>query len=206
MDSHKKYLLQHYNILASKLLKGSLDKNKFALKLAKIHAELEKRADHDGLVKDFLNNQGFSVELEREIALIKRMGHQEATFLALDIDKLKRFNDTMGHVAGDKLIKTYASIIGAQTRAADLKGRLGGDEFALFLAGASVEDAKIIAERIRVSIIKEIKKIFPKFPWEQTISIGITQMNDKDRVESLRERADKALYKAKKQRNQVVIK
>ncbi|MBI4036620.1 GGDEF domain-containing protein [Candidatus Daviesbacteria bacterium] len=205
MDQHKKYLLKHYQTLATKLLHQTITREEFAGKLTKTHLDLEKRADHDGLVKDFLNNQGFSQELEREMAHLKRLA-QPGTLLALDIDQLKRFNDHLGHVAGDKLIKAYALVIDSASRTSDLKGRLGGDEFALFLVGANIDDAKDVAERIRTSITAQIAKNFPKFPWQQTISIGITQMKDGDGAESLRERADKALSEAKKERNKIVLK
>lgn len=202
---HQSYLLAHYRGLAKKLISGNITAEQFAEEQAKIHLDLEKRVYLDGLVENFLNNTGFTNFLGRELKLIKKIPHLNGTLLTLDIDYLKKFNDTMGHIKGDKLIKTYAEVIAQYTRESDIKGRLGGDEFAVFLIGSNLENAQVIAERIRVDIIEKVKNNFPELAWEQTISIGITLAGTNDTAESLRLRADNALYEAKKKRNTVSV-
>lgn len=201
---HQQYLSKHYHKLATKILSGKLSPTDFAKNLTQHHLEIEAKIDYDGLIENFLNHSGFIKSLKRELELIQREDKINSAFLSLDIDHLKKFNDTNGHTAGDKLIKTYAKVIDVNLRVTDLKGRLGGDEFAAFLRGANLENARVAAERIRIGIIKEVKKVFPKLKYDQTISIGVTQIKGSDSVEDLRIRADQALYKAKKEKNKVV--
>lgn len=203
-DDHQKYLLEHYQELAAALLAGSFTVEQFAEQLTELHLQLERQASCDGLVKQFYNSNGFSQALEKWMQLVRRL-QINGTLLALDIDELKRFNDTLGHIAGDKLIKLYAEVIDQYTRASDLKGRLGGDEFAVFLVGSNREDAQNTAEKIRTTIIQRVRETFTNLPWEQTISIGIAQVKGEDNALSLRQRADQALYRAKQDRNSVVI-
>lgn len=172
-------------------------------KLVADRLELDAKADHDGLIKDFLSNNGFTKNLETELKRCARE-ETEGVLLALDIDKLKSFNDTLGHVAGDKLIRLYAQVIQENTRALDLHGRLGGDEFGVFLVNCTLERAGEVAERIRETILKTVKEMFPNLGWDQTISIGIAKAQMSDNPESLRIRADRSLYKAKEHRNKVI--
>ena len=203
-DTHYDYLATYYQNLAQQLLAGEISAEQFTSEQVKIHLAMEKRVFQDGLIESFLNNIGFTSFLDRELELLKRTPHLTGTLMALDIDHLKRFNDSLGHVEGDKLIKIYAQVIAQNSRESDTKGRLGGDEFAVFLIGSNVADARAVAERIRVDIIEETKRNFPQLSWEQTISIGLTQVKNEDTVAFLRQRADNALYEAKKEKNKVV--
>ncbi len=202
--SHQQYLLDYYQKKAQELLSGNVTLEQFAKDLASIHLNLEIKAQCDGLITSFYNSHGFNETLVKWLDLTRRL-NLPSVLLALDIDQLKRFNDTQGHIAGDNLIKLYAEVINQSTRNCDLKGRLGGDEFAVFLIGCDLESAKSIAERIRVGIIQAVKENFPNLPWDQTISIGIAQTQKEDNAESLRQKADQVLYQAKQQRNQTVI-
>lgn len=196
---HKKYLSK-----AKRLISGKTTPEKFAVEMTKLHIKLEALADHDGLVKNFLNNHGFAEALQRELQTMKRFKSTEGVLVALDIDLFKRFNDNLGHPKGDRLIKLYARVIEKYIRSNDIKGRVGGDEFLVFLIGTNIENAKIVAERIRVGIPKEVKRSFKNSSWEQTTSIGLTQVQTEDSLNTIRERADKALYQAKQARNSMV--
>lgn len=198
--SHQQYLFGHYQQLAQALLAGTITPEQFATQQALLQLELEKRAYCDGLLSQFFNRNGFIQATDKWIDLIRRLGIP-GTLLALDIDNFKRFNDTFGHPEGDKLLKIYADVIEKKTRPSDLKGRLGGDELAVFLVGSDINNAKMIAESIRMDIIEAVKDAFPSIPWKQTVSIGIAKVEDSDNTESLRLRADQALYKAKQNRN-----
>lgn len=201
---HQQYIADYYLKLAQQLLAGEISPETFAQTQAQLYLTLEMKASCDGLISDFLNNEGFAKILEQQLKLIQRI-KLPAVLLALDIDFLKKFNDSMGHVEGDKLIKTYAQVIMKHLRISDLKARVGGDEFAIFLIGTDIENAKVVAERIRLDIVQTIKEIFSSLSWEQTISIGIAQALENDGVESLREKADKALYEAKKEKNKICV-
>lgn len=202
-DTHDEHLVAYFEGVGAQLQSGEITLKQFAHRMADTHKEMEKKVFQDGLVPEFLNNIGFTNQLEELIELSKRVGFT-ITFLALDIDLLKQFNDRMGHIAGDRLIKAYARVISAHVRESDVKGRLGGDEFAVLLPNATAEDGEVIAERIREGVIEEVKKEFPDLPWDQSISIGIAQAIKDDDAESLRIKADNALYEAKKEKNKVV--
>lgn len=116
-------------------------------------------------------------------------------FLMLDIDNFKKFNDRWGHVEGDKAINLTASVLKHLVRDEDLSARYGGEEFSVVIINCSKETALHVAERIR-SICEERSsslgegKIF-------TISIGGAFLQEHDDKNSLIERADAALYRAK---------
>lgn len=202
---HEKYLYNRYLKLGQKLARGKITPEGFAKKQTKAHLELEERVDHDGLVTSFLNHHGFLKLLARFIKISERIPDFSGSLLAFDVDNLKKFNDKFGHLAGDKLLKTYAGVIERETRQADLRGRAGGDEFMVFLVGTDEAGANLVAERIRIGIVDEVKRVFPKVSWQQTVSCGISQLRQKDTPEKLRQRADEALYKAKKEKDKVVV-
>ena len=129
-----------------------------------------------------------------------------STALMLDIDHFKRINDTYGHQAGDKVIKMLAALIKRCVRETDLAGRYGGEEFAIILNDSSVEDAKIVAERIR----QLAKRLVVEHEGESisfTVSLGLAQFSpDFKGAMAWLECADQALYEAKENgRNQYRI-
>lgn len=203
-NTHRQDLEKQYRQLAQKLIDNQISQAEFVSEMVQNHLNLEELADYDGLLPEFLNHSGFEKAVNRELSILRRRGDLKSTLLALDIDQLKRFNDALGHPAGDKLIKIYSQVMLKETRTADLKGRIGGDEFLVFLIGASAEDAKVVAEKIRQAIIEAVKAKFPELEWEQTISIGLTETTTEDNETDLRKRADQALYQAKQERNKVV--
>lgn len=203
-DPHTEYLLSYYSELAEKLTSGEISKEEFINQLTTERKSLEKRADHDGLLTEFYNTQGFLRELERAINLAKRTPDLAGSLLALDVDQFKRFNDTYGHPQGDELLKTYVEVIQKQTRGTDILGRLGGDELAVYLVACDQVDAEEVAKRIRESTLKTIKDTFPSMAWDQTISIGIAPLEEIDSPKSLRNRADEALYEAKQSKNIII--
>ena len=102
--------------------------------------------------------------------------------------------------AYDKVLKRIGHVLQAACRRTDLAARFGGDEFALVFDEASIEDAKIVCERIRNVIERHADDGAPRV----TVSIGLAEASDDDTVESLLRRADAALYRAKAEgRNRV---
>ncbi|AEA34012.1 diguanylate cyclase [Hippea maritima] len=118
------------------------------------------------------------------------------SIIMLDLDDFKKINDTYGHLAGDEVLKVVGSVLKRITRRSDIPIRYGGDEFIVILPETKLEDAMIVAKKIKDKIASiTFKK--DKIEFKCTASIGITQVREGDTVESLLERVDKALYQTK---------
>src|SRR6185312_12202555 len=129
-------------------------------------------------------------------------------FLAVDVDYFKRVNDTHGHVIGDKVLAKVAEILSENLKGEDMAARLGGDEFAMFLPARSLDDAAALAEEIRASATRTVitRNDGMQYIGAVTLSIGVAMGEPDDTLESLRHRADEALYDAKDAgRNRVAL-
>jgi len=122
----------------------------------------------------------------------------------LDIDHFKNVNDTYGHECGDLVIQSVSQTLLEQTREYDIIGRLGGEEFGILLPQTNLEEAHIIAERIRQKVADTIISYNGK-EIHVTISLGLIQNNDAiDDFNTLVVLGDKCLYQAKAEgRNRV---
>jgi diguanylate cyclase (GGDEF)-like protein len=121
-----------------------------------------------------------------------------------DIDHFKEYNDKHGHLVGDVVLKDIAHLLKEGVREIDLVGRYGGEEFSLLLAETSKESALQVAERLRLSIEKHQFKAYDEIG-KVTISLGLAAFPEDGReTESLIDKSDRALYKAKQSgRNKV---
>ena len=120
-----------------------------------------------------------------------------------DIDFFKKVNDTYGHAVGDCVLKTVAKTIKKELRESDIASRYGGEEFVFLLPQTNLEEAKVVAERLRLAVenkkinieeynIKDTKEI------SVTVSIGVSEFNKNEKDhEMLYKNADNALYQAK---------
>ena len=115
-----------------------------------------------------------------------------------DIDHFKRINDTYGHQAGDEVLKRVAADAGGELRSADTIGRFGGEEFVIVLPDATAAVAMMVAERVRAAI--EAGGTNPRV----TISVGVAELATGEQCESLLNRADQALYVAKREGRNVL--
>ena len=153
-----------------------------------------------------LNNRGHFFELAaHEWAVAQRYGLPLAVML-FDIDHFKQINDTVGHQMGDEILKRVARTGSEHLRAADVLARYGGEEFIVLLPGSTAQQAAVVAERIRESIAADgIETRTARVV--ATISIGLADaLPDRDTLEELIRRADRALYDAKaKGRNCTVV-
>ena len=129
-----------------------------------------------------------------------------------DIDFFKKVNDTYGHAVGDLVLKSIAKIIRGQLREYDIAGRYGGEEFSILLPFTKINEAQMVAERLRKTIedkVIDISKVNPDSETKEiqvTLSLGIYEMQADDNEEELLKKADKALYQAKNTgRNKVVV-
>ena len=138
------------------------------------------------------NNKFFENILEMEMEKAQR-GYQKLCLFMIDIDFFKKINDEHGHIKGDEFIKRLAFVLKKQLRKSDIAARFGGEEFFVLLPETDLEKAKKITSRIRASIKSD--KVLSKYGI--TVSGGLTCYKEKDTPKSFRERADKALYKAK---------
>ncbi|WLI87695.1 diguanylate cyclase [Massilia sp. R2A-15] len=122
----------------------------------------------------------------------------------LDIDYFKRINDTYGHTAGDMVLKEFATTVQRQIRESDSFGRYGGEEFLLMLPQTSLDEAIVLAERVRISIEKMMFGDIAR-DLTVTVSIGVAEFRFGESIGQTVARADEALYQAKSGgRNRVV--
>jgi two-component system cell cycle response regulator len=125
--------------------------------------------------------------------------------LLVDLDDFKRVNDTLGHAAGDAVLRSFADRVRALTRQLDVLVRRGGDEFVLLMPETALDQALAVAERIRAGIAGEPFAV-GGVRLAQTVSIGVAAWNGHESAEALEARADGALYVAKRDgRNRAAV-
>jgi len=164
--------------------------------------QLKELAITDGLTQLY-NSRHFYNQLELEVDRSSRYGHSIGLLL-LDIDHFKKYNDTYGHVEGDKVLLRIGRIIKSCLRATDTAYRYGGEEFTVILPETTGTEAVTAAQRIRTAL--EAEKFFPDPGNAQTItiSIGVTEYIKSEKAKEFVQRADRAMYSSKEQgRNRV---
>lgn len=166
--------------------------------------DLFELATIDPLTKA-LNRRAFMRFSERELARYRRE-HTRMSALMLDIDHFKQVNDVHGHAMGDRVLAKMVSVAANVLRQEDLIGRLGGEEFAIVLVDSEVEAAARVADRIRQAI-KQVTFPGDSGPFHVSVSIGVSEpLLLRDTMDDVLERADVALYEAKRSgRDRVVI-
>ncbi|MBQ3642225.1 diguanylate cyclase [bacterium] len=169
--------------------------------VANLFEEVRKQAITDPLT-GLYNRRYFEENIVKEAERSLRL-NQPFSLISLDLDYLKRINDTYGHQFGDIAIKTISNVLKKEARSIDIPARIGGEEFNLLLPGVDSKGAAIAAERIRKSIENQVIDTIGGV----TASIGVaTFLEHSDRIDELTEMADQAMYKAKLNgRNQVYI-
>ncbi|MGO8692245.1 MAG: diguanylate cyclase [Rectinemataceae bacterium] len=167
--------------------------------LERENKELWDLSFHDGLTGLF--NRRYAQETGQKLFNRAIRYHEQFHALMIDIDHFKRVNDTLGHAAGDEVLKEIATILQDCVRASDFVVRYGGEEFVVYLVQADSELVQNIANRIRDEVASHG---FEMVPWQVTISIGVASIQNNDRLENLLDRADKYLYISKRSgRNRV---
>ncbi len=151
------------------------------------------------------NRAYFEEALNSEASRCRRY-QSEFSLVFFDLDHFKTINDTLGHLAGDSVLKTIANLILSEKRAEDIAARFGGEEIVLILPGTQKYSALILAERIRHKI-EYMNLYFEKQMIQATVSGGIATFPlDTDIAGELLDCADRALYRAKHRgRNQIVL-
>jgi diguanylate cyclase (GGDEF)-like protein len=168
----------------------------------KLEAHLKEQANTDAMTK-LLNRRAFMEAFMRELARFKRTD-DPLTYMILDIDYFKRINDTYGHHIGDLVIKSIAENMRQHTRSIDHIGRIGGEEFAVLMPDTVLKNGYKIADRLR-DFVSKYKMRFNHLSIGVTVSIGITDIhNQNENIQNVMQRADAALYNAKREgRNRV---
>lgn len=160
----------------------------------KLFEKIQRQATIDGLT-GLVNHKTFYEILEKELWRSRRYGGQ-ISLIMLDIDNLKKINDTYGHRAGDKVIKEISRRIRQCIRQIDTAARYGGDEFAIILPNTPLSDAIVAAERM-VDNVAHSPTTWKKEQILLSISVGLGQYDADTNPEDITSRSDEALYTAK---------
>src|SRR5574344_226924 len=140
---------------------------------ANTYAEILKHATLDALT-GLNNRRQFEIRLKQEYASAQRQRHSLCAIMT-DIDFFKKINDTYGHAMGDKVLKTVAKVMQNQLREYDIASRYGGEEFCILLPQTKIEEAAVVAQRLRVAIEKtKIENISEKYSDNKYISVTIS--------------------------------
>ena len=174
----------------------------FGLMLAHIkvlNTRLRDIAYTDSLTHIY-NRLHFTHFLDAEIDKVKRYGGK-FSIIFFDLDHFKKVNDNFGHMVGDEVLECVTDIVSKANRSADIFARYGGEEFIILAPETDLNGGLIHAERLR----RDIENFEFKIVGKITSSFGVSEFNaEKDSVDSLLDRADKALYMAKENgRNRV---
>ncbi len=154
-----------------------------------VEKQLRYLSTHDSLTG--LYSRDF---FEEEISRFERGRAFPVSVVMLDVDDLKWVNDTLGHNAGDVLLKRVAQVLGMVFRADDIAARIGGDEFAVLLPGTGISAAKEILIRFRDSLENHNRE-YPNCPL--SLSVGVAEGAKGDSLASVQKKADERMYREK---------
>jgi len=163
-----------------------------------LESELRRLSDEvsTDVLTEVANRRGLMQAFDVETARLERQGGELAIGL-LDIDNFKKLNDTLGHSVGDIALKSLAGHVQKQLRAVDIVARFGGEEFVVMLPGVVVEEAQVTLTRLQRTLSASLfmhdgREVFVTF------SAGVTRYRPGEALEAALERADEALYEAKR--------
>jgi diguanylate cyclase (GGDEF)-like protein len=168
-----------------------------------------RRLSVTDVLSGLYNQRFFYATLAREVEAARRYAAPMALLL-IDLDRFKDFNDTYGHLEGDRVLKRFASSLRVAVRATDLACRYGGEEFVVLLPHTDLDEALVVAERIRLGV--EELEFYPVVPGQGqrkariTVSVGAAMYSSKGDMNELVRQADVAMYRAKEEgRNRVAL-
>lgn len=165
--------------------------------LGRVLCKLQYIAMQDSLTQ-LWNKRYFDIRLTEEMSRKQRTGAPLCIALA-DVDNFKKINDNVGHIEGDNALVNIAKIFRQHTRNTDVIFRLGGDEFAILFPETPLDEVRKVLNRIREAIVKSSQC------HQATISVGVIEVKEQwDNTDILKE-VDKMLYKAKENKNLVLV-
>jgi two-component system cell cycle response regulator len=166
-------------------------------------AELQTLAMTDSQTLAY-NRRYLLPRLSEEMQRARRQA-EPLSVLLVDLDHFKRVNDRHGHAAGDAVLRAFADAVRDSVRAVDVMVRRGGEEFVLIMPATDERQAYAVAERVRSRLAQEPLHVRPGLDVVQTVSVGVATWDGIEDPEALEERADLAMYDAKRcGRNRVV--
>lgn len=193
---------QKFNDAEIKLLETLLCCLIYPLRNATLFQQARNRAYTDPLTQT-RNRTAFNDVAEREMRLAHR-NNKNLALIFLDIDHFKMINDRYGHKCGDFALASVAKWIKEVIRSSDIVFRYGGEEFVILLSETDLNGAALLAERIRVYIENHTLS-FDMEAFKITTSLGVSSLRGDDDIDGFIQRADNAMYRAKKSgRNRVV--
>ena len=175
--------------------------HRIGVETARQHGTTAKLALSDALT-GLHNKRRLDQDLTNVVARCARE-HRPVSFMMIDVDHFKRYNDTYGHPAGDAVLRRVAGIVRSCVREHDTVYRFGGEEIAVLLPSTHMSDALAVAERVRATVAIDAEP--GNDPNRRiTVSVGLACTVTHDAIELLQQ-ADLALYEAKRSgRNRVV--
>jgi diguanylate cyclase (GGDEF)-like protein len=176
-----------------------------AMANARLMRTMEGQAMSDAL-NGLRNTRFFDPYLEQELEAARR-DQQPLSLVMIDLDHFKAFNDAHGHPAGDEALRTFARVVGSSLRASDVAARYGGEEFIVALRHAGLDEATLVAEKLRAAVEQMVVELGPGRYARITASFGVASTeNHAQDQKSLVAMADAALYRAKEAgRNRVEV-
>lgn len=124
---------------------------------------------------------------------------QPTGLIMIDLDNFKQVNDQLGHQSGDEVLRILANVLKQNTRPTDTVARLGGDEFAILLPDSAPDKTLAIADRVRRAVQERL------VDYHVTVSVGVVSTDKNSKIDEVVSEADKALYKAKGTKNNIVV-
>lgn len=183
-------------------LKRVLKERQLTRERVQMLEKLKKLSITDGLTQLF-NSRHFYAQLKGEIGRSNRYKHP-LSLLLLDIDHFKNYNDTYGHLEGDKVLVRLGQVIKQVLRKMDSAYRYGGEEFTVILPETVGAEAETVAQRLRITVENENFTPSTVEDVPITISVGVTEYNPKEDIATFIQRADQAMYTSKQEgRNRV---
>ncbi|NQT33784.1 sensor domain-containing diguanylate cyclase [bacterium] len=164
----------------------------------KLHSMMKRMATVDGLT-NLYNRRFFNEQMVREFKRSQRYS-SNLTLIMIDIDHFKNYNDLLGHLRGDQILITVSQLLKKCVREVDIVTRYGGEEFAIILPEANLDHGMLVAEKIRSEVEAYSFKYENRQPGGRlTLSLGVASNSaGVDTINELINRADVALYRAKK--------
>ena len=199
VDEHETRVGEHLEDLSRRVARMEQEAKSF-----QVHLEQQRQLALIDSLTGLPNRLAWNERLQSEYARWQR--HDHALVLAIvDVDLFKRINDQFGHLAGDKVLKIIAHELRKRLRQSDFMARFGGEEFVLLLPMTRLSEGKEVLETLRAGV-----EACPfHFKGERvtiTVSAGVAEFSAGDSAQTVFERADQALYEAKKSgRNQVAV-
>lgn len=182
----------------SRDLQGNLEQSRRQIESLKSNlAAARAEGMCDGLTA-LKNRRGFDLTLASEIAEARAAG-KPLSMILTDIDRFKAINDSLGHPAGDDVLRWFAKLLSSTTKDGDTVARYGGEEFAIILPHTGIDNAASLAGQLRSQIESTVWRMSgsPRTTLKLTASFGVAELNEGENSTGFVNRADAKLYQAK---------